>query len=242
LKTLHRFDNKNIYTILCALFAIYILIHTTAYQFCKHIHFIEHNRHSTKIYTTSKVKSDNTLLFRFWSTSNAHYFACIVFCLDFDPRPPPIIHQGPQNQTLPINSVAMLQCSASGDPLPVIRWYRNGRVLPLRDPRFTLLDSGTLQISGLFHNNFWEFHRGITSQVVMYYLVQSRWNIKKRWKNVCPKFSILRKGCLTLYFKQSHNIHLRSFHHVVQSKAGLRFGSNILKPGNLLDHLAKRGF
>ena len=41
---------------------------------------------------------------------------------DVDPRPPPIIHQGPQNQTLPINSVAMLQCSSSGEPMPSIRY------------------------------------------------------------------------------------------------------------------------
>lgn len=67
---------------------------------------------------------------------------------DFDPRPPPIIHQGPQNQTLPINSVAMLQCSASGDPPPTIRWYKDNRILTQRDPRLALLDSGTLQISG----------------------------------------------------------------------------------------------
>lgn len=68
---------------------------------------------------------------------------------DVDSRPPPIIHQGPQNQTLPVSSVAMLPCSTSGDPPPLIRWYRNGRVLSLRDPRFTILDSGMLQISDL---------------------------------------------------------------------------------------------
>jgi len=67
---------------------------------------------------------------------------------EVDPRPPPIIHQGPQNQTLPINSIALLQCLASGEPAPSVRWYRNNRALALRDPRFTLLDSGTLQISG----------------------------------------------------------------------------------------------
>lgn len=68
---------------------------------------------------------------------------------DVDPRPPPIIHQGPQNQTLPVNSVAMLQCSASGDPPPTIHWFKDNRQLGLGDPRFALLDSGTLQISDL---------------------------------------------------------------------------------------------
>lgn len=68
---------------------------------------------------------------------------------DVDSRPPPIIHQGPQNQTLPVSSIAMLPCLASGEPVPVIRWHRNGRVISLRDPRITILDSGTLQISDL---------------------------------------------------------------------------------------------
>jgi len=69
---------------------------------------------------------------------------------DEDPRPAPIIHQGPQNQTLPINSIAMLQCLATGEPPPSVRWYRNGRTLSLRDHRYTMLHSGTLQISGIF--------------------------------------------------------------------------------------------
>ena len=65
-----------------------------------------------------------------------------------DPRPPPIIHQGPQNQTLPVNSLALLPCLATGNPLPSIRWYKNYKELQMRDPRFALLDSGTLQIAG----------------------------------------------------------------------------------------------
>lgn len=74
---------------------------------------------------------------------------CIcIGCVDEDPRPPPIIHQGPQNQTLPLNSVALLQCTASGDPMPVVRWFKDGHPLALNEPRFTQLDSGTLQISG----------------------------------------------------------------------------------------------
>ena len=75
-----------------------------------------------------------------------HYFSQVR---DVDPRPPPIIHQGPQNQTLPIDSVAMLQCHSSGDPPPRINWLKNNRPLSDRDPRIAILDSGTLQISDL---------------------------------------------------------------------------------------------
>ncbi|XP_014681691.1 PREDICTED: roundabout homolog 2-like [Priapulus caudatus] len=65
-------------------------------------------------------------------------------------NPPPIIRQGPDNQTLALNSVAMLPCQASGTPAPSIRWYRNTVPLLKNDPRITLLNSGTLQISGYF--------------------------------------------------------------------------------------------
>ena len=68
--------------------------------------------------------------------------------VDVDPRPPPIIHQGPQNQTLPVDSVAMMVCSCSGSPKPAIRWYKNNVLLRMFDARITVLDSGTLQISG----------------------------------------------------------------------------------------------
>lgn len=71
---------------------------------------------------------------------------------DTDPRPPPIIHEGPQNQTLPLRSQAMLRCKATGDPPPTIKWLRNHRPVleENANARFMLLDSGTLQISGMF--------------------------------------------------------------------------------------------
>ncbi|KAK3587010.1 hypothetical protein CHS0354_016990 [Potamilus streckersoni] len=65
-----------------------------------------------------------------------------------DSRPPPIIRYGPDNQTLPTDTVAMLRCQATGDPEPIIRWYKDGRPL-MKDLRYALLDSGTLQISDL---------------------------------------------------------------------------------------------
>lgn len=72
----------------------------------------------------------------------------LFYFADVDSRPPPIIHHGPQNQTLPLTSPAFLRCAASGDPAPLIRWYKNGRILSARDPRLTIHDSGTLQIQG----------------------------------------------------------------------------------------------
>jgi roundabout, axon guidance receptor 2 len=43
-----------------------------------------------------------------------------------DDSPPPLIIQGPMNQTLPIKSVASLPCRVSGNPQPVVSWYKDG--------------------------------------------------------------------------------------------------------------------
>jgi hypothetical protein len=63
--------------------------------------------------------------------------------------PPPIIKLGPVNQTLPQDTVAMLPCEALGSPQPVIKWLVNNKPIPLQEPRFVVLDSGTLQIDGM---------------------------------------------------------------------------------------------
>ncbi|KTG06308.1 hypothetical protein cypCar_00018888 [Cyprinus carpio] len=64
-------------------------------------------------------------------------------------RPPPIIRQGPANQTLGIDSVALLRCHASGEPVPTISWLKDGVSLLGKDPRMSLQDLGSLQIKGL---------------------------------------------------------------------------------------------
>lgn len=90
---------------------------------------------------------------------------CLYWRAEMDSRPPPIITQGPQNQTLPLSTVAMLPCAAIGDPIPNIRWLRGGRPVPTTtDPRLAQLDSGTLQISGRLSevkqfNLEWKLHR-----------------------------------------------------------------------------------
>uniref|UniRef100_A0A672K6H9 Roundabout, axon guidance receptor, homolog 2 (Drosophila) n=1 Tax=Sinocyclocheilus grahami TaxID=75366 RepID=A0A672K6H9_SINGR len=64
-------------------------------------------------------------------------------------RPPPIIRQGPANQTLGVDSVALLRCHASGEPVPTISWLKDGVSLLGKDPRMSLQDLGSLQIKGL---------------------------------------------------------------------------------------------
>uniref|UniRef100_A0A4W5KY34 Roundabout guidance receptor 2 n=1 Tax=Hucho hucho TaxID=62062 RepID=A0A4W5KY34_9TELE len=61
-------------------------------------------------------------------------------------RPPPIIRQGPSNQTQAVGSVALLRCQASGDPEPTVTWLKDGLSLLGKDPRMALLEPGSLQI------------------------------------------------------------------------------------------------
>ncbi|XP_053502500.1 roundabout homolog 2-like [Ictalurus furcatus] len=61
-------------------------------------------------------------------------------------RPPPIIRQGPANQTLGVDSIAVLKCQASGEPVPTISWLKDGVSLLGKDPRMSLQELGSLQI------------------------------------------------------------------------------------------------
>lgn len=59
-----------------------------------------------------------------------------------------IIIRGPVNQTLPVKSMARLECVAIGVPTPIISWYRDG--IPLvASNRINLTESGQLTISDL---------------------------------------------------------------------------------------------
>ena len=63
-------------------------------------------------------------------------------------EPPPIIRVGPANQTLPVNTLAILPCEASGSPQPSVSWMKNS--VPISaiqyDPRITINGTGSLKI------------------------------------------------------------------------------------------------
>ena len=77
-----------------------------------------------------------------------------------DDQPPPIIAIGPANQTLPVNTIAVLPCAASGTPRPAIRWLKAGRPLiggakDKHTSRVMVEPSGTLVIDSEF-KLFWQ--------------------------------------------------------------------------------------
>ncbi|NXT87170.1 ROBO2 protein, partial [Anhinga rufa] len=66
-------------------------------------------------------------------------------------HPPPVIRQGPSNRTvLPVGATARLPCwVGGGDPPASVGWLKDGNTLVGAQPHATLLENGTLQISGL---------------------------------------------------------------------------------------------
>ncbi|XP_071352441.1 roundabout homolog 2 isoform X2 [Trachinotus anak] len=64
-------------------------------------------------------------------------------------RVPPIIRQGPANQTVSQGATAQLHCRVIGGPSVKISWEKDGERLQGNKPRLTLMDNGTLQITDI---------------------------------------------------------------------------------------------
>ncbi|KAM4743247.1 roundabout homolog 1 isoform 3-T3 [Anableps anableps] len=61
-------------------------------------------------------------------------------------RPPPVIRQGPTNQTVAVDGTVVLSCVTSGNPTPTILWRKDGVLVSTHDSRVKQLDTGALQI------------------------------------------------------------------------------------------------
>lgn len=61
-------------------------------------------------------------------------------------RPPPVIRQGPTNQTVAVDGTVVLNCMVSGNPTPTILWRKDGVLVSTHDSRIKQLDTGALQI------------------------------------------------------------------------------------------------
>ena len=61
-------------------------------------------------------------------------------------RPPPVIRQGPVNQTVAVDGTLVLSCVATGSPVPTILWRKDGVLVSTQDSRIKQLETGVLQI------------------------------------------------------------------------------------------------
>uniref|UniRef100_A0A671QAH6 Roundabout homolog 1-like n=1 Tax=Sinocyclocheilus anshuiensis TaxID=1608454 RepID=A0A671QAH6_9TELE len=61
-------------------------------------------------------------------------------------RPPPVVRQGPTNQTVAVDGTVVLGCQATGTPTPTILWRKDGVLVSTHDSRLKQLDTGALQI------------------------------------------------------------------------------------------------
>uniref|UniRef100_A0A671X466 Roundabout homolog 2-like n=1 Tax=Sparus aurata TaxID=8175 RepID=A0A671X466_SPAAU len=64
-------------------------------------------------------------------------------------RVPPIIRQGPANQTVSRGATTQLHCRVIGGPSVRISWEKDGEILQGNKPRTTLMENGTLQIADI---------------------------------------------------------------------------------------------
>lgn len=68
------------------------------------------------------------------------FFKYSLFTADKTPPGFPNIVQGPQTRVIEIGHTAVLQCKATGNPIPKIHWYRDQKRLDMNDQRYTLQD------------------------------------------------------------------------------------------------------
>uniref|UniRef100_A0A8D0GL17 Roundabout guidance receptor 1 n=1 Tax=Sphenodon punctatus TaxID=8508 RepID=A0A8D0GL17_SPHPU len=61
-------------------------------------------------------------------------------------RPPPVIRQGPVNQTVAVDGTLVLNCVATGTLMPTILWRKDGVLISTQDSRIKQLETGALQI------------------------------------------------------------------------------------------------
>ncbi|XP_067849518.1 roundabout homolog 1 isoform X2 [Heptranchias perlo] len=61
-------------------------------------------------------------------------------------RPPPVIRQGPINQTVAVDSTVTLGCLVSGSPHPTVLWRKDGILVSTHDSRIKQQETGSLQI------------------------------------------------------------------------------------------------
>lgn len=103
----------------------------------------------------------------------------------------------PMNQTIPKGQTASFSCSATGDPLPLIKWFKSQDFIS-NDLHFSVLQNGTLVINSVSEQDSGWFTCRATNdagtvQKRAYLLVAG---IKKIGYKGAPKYANQRAGFL----------------------------------------------
>ncbi|MBW00484.1 Roundabout 3, partial [Eschrichtius robustus] len=105
---------------------------------------------------------------------------------------PPIILQGPANQTLALGSSVWLPCRVTGNPQPSVQWKKDGQWLQGDDVQLNLMANGTLHIASVQ-----EMHMGFYSCVAKSSTGEATWSGWLRRRVVTD----ITKNSITLTWK-----------------------------------------
>ncbi|XP_035721955.1 tyrosine-protein phosphatase Lar-like isoform X8 [Vespa mandarinia] len=100
----------------------------------------------------------------------------------------PMITQAPAAKVVEMGHNAVLLCGAIGSPTPIISWVRNMLPMDTSNPRFTVLDSGTLQITNSISSDQAKYECVANNSVGTEYSKSTLLYVKVR--RVAPSFSI----------------------------------------------------
>ncbi|KZC05677.1 Receptor-type tyrosine-protein phosphatase delta, partial [Dufourea novaeangliae] len=101
----------------------------------------------------------------------------------------PLISQAPTTKVVEVSHNAVLLCTAVGSPPPIISWVRDTLPIDTTNPRYTVLDTGALQITGSDEQDQGKYECVANNSVGTEYSKAAMLYVKVR--RVTPTFSIL---------------------------------------------------
>lgn len=143
-----------------------------------------------KIENFSKSKQKH-LYFNIISLSLPYLLIFLLFSLlAGSDHPPPVIRQGPLNQTIPVDSTVVLGCQTADSPPLTVHWKKDGAAVSPVDSRMSVADTGSLEIR---YAKVWR----VTHQIVFSSYSDSTESSKPT--NVCYCTSCLQLGDTGFY-------------------------------------------
>ncbi|XP_051170943.1 tyrosine-protein phosphatase Lar isoform X3 [Leptopilina boulardi] len=116
----------------------------------------------------------------------------------------PMITQAPTTKVVEMGHNALLSCSAIGSPSPIISWVRNSVPIDTSNPRYTVLESGALQITMSEVKDQGKYECVANNSVGTEYSKSTMLYVKER--RVPPQFSIPPPAVTEVMFGATLNL------------------------------------